>query len=116
MTPEQENELVAKWMGWEYFSPAKSGMTTGDPPHWRAPKEHFRLGSKVYRCPHYRTDPALLWELMERLAKRGWSCRRLTAWIAYYMVRATGGATEVHNTLAEAVFAAAVMQAGQEGE
>lgn len=100
MTPEAENELVARWMGWECLE----GYL----------KDWHRCGVYLRFCPDYRTDPALLWGLMERLMKCG-------GWLFHpgpyggFIGERDAMQTSICATLAEAVFAAAVMQA-QEGK
>ena len=110
MTPEQENELVARWMGWEYGAIDEEGN-----------KEWFReIAPLTDACRHdvpdYRTDPALLWELACRLASTHcgeWVLRLPSVQYRseddFHMQPFTVG-------FAEAVFAAAVMQAEQEGK
>lgn len=105
MTPEAENELVARWMGWEYLDDGY----TGSPWRWVRDGDYDDRDT----VPPYRTDPALLWQLMERLNAARWQvtpCLGAGTWTIL-----SGTYTNVHGkTLAEAVFAAAVVQAQED--
>lgn len=111
MTPEQENELVARWMGWEYWESGTAdypdGSTAFVPEHWR------RENARWTTCPQYRTDPALLWELQVRLVRRehGWWVFNQNPACDGYTAIALTQQQRDFATLAEAVFAAAVVQA-----
>lgn len=109
MTPEQENELVARWMGYQVRA-AHDGTTRWIPPN--APRDPW-IAIYPITPPPYRTDPALLWQLMERLNAARWQvtpCLGAGTWTIL-----SGTYTNVHGkTLAEAVFAAAVVQAQED--
>lgn len=98
MTPEQENELVAKWMGWEWLG--------GNIQQWE------RNGVYTGSYPDYRTDPAMLWELIDKLIHCGWWTRELSG--TTHVAIQGPKQPAFGYTLAEAVFAAAAMQATAE--
>jgi len=104
MTPEAENELVARWMGWEWLG--------GNVQLWH------RDGVHTGSYPDYRTDPALLWELMLKLREQKsgkWSFFPSTPSGKVFAFSLVSDAEVFRGDMAEAVFAAAVMQA-QEGK
>jgi len=104
MTLEAENELVARWMGWEWIG--------GNIQLWHHDVPHDGL----YRDspPPYRSDLAMNRELEVRLCER-------YMWRFTYCYdgcwRSKSADNEgVYETLAEAVFAAAVIEAQREGK
>jgi len=112
MTPEQENELVARWMGWNKRS-------YPDPPMQASVYWDRRVDERQWIMvpPNYRADFALLWELLERLSSYPhWWVFELYGEPSRCEALNFNSEMVVKPTLAEAVFAAAVMQATEDKE